>query len=129
MDLSVKIGLHTHNNFQLAYANDLAFIDYDGQRGIIVDGTLYGMGKSAGNAPLELLAMRLNDKHGKAYNIDPMLEAIGESVMGFYSTSPWGYKEFFYLCAKNRCHPNYLTYFENKKHLSVSKLEIGRAHV
>lgn len=119
----IGIGFHAHNNFQLAYANALAFLEYEGSHDIIVDGTLYGMGKSAGNAPLELLSMRLNDKFGKAYEIDPMLEAIEESIMGFYATSPWGYKEFFYLCGKNKCHPNYLTYIENKKHLSVSKVD------
>lgn len=120
----VKIGFHAHNNFQLGYANALAFITMEARHDIVVDGTLYGMGKSAGNAPLELIAMRLNDKFGKAYRIDPMLEAIEESVMRFYADSPWGYKMFFYLCGKNRSHPNYLTYFEGKKNLSVSKMDM-----
>ena len=119
----VGIGFHAHNNFQLAYANAITFLQKETRHNIVVDGTLYGMGKSAGNAPLELLAMRLNDKYGKAYRIDPMLEAIEESIMEFYSKAPWGYKEFFYLCGKNECHPNYLTYFQNKKNLSVSKID------
>jgi len=119
----VTIGFHAHNNFQLAYANGLAFLRREHRHDIVVDGTLYGMGKSAGNAPLELLAMTLNDEYGKSYRIDPMLEAIEETVYDFYSVSPWGYKTFFYLCAKNRCHPNYLTFFEQKKNLSVSKID------
>ena len=80
------------------------------------------MGKSAGNAPLELVSMRLNEKYGKSYNINPMLEAIQESIMGFYDKAPWGYKMFFYLCALNDCHPNYLTLYKDKQNLSVSKL-------
>lgn len=119
----VKIGFHAHNNFQLGYANALAFVDYDGKHDIAVDGTLFGMGKSAGNDPIELVAMHLNEKYGKNYNIDAMLEAIEETVKGFYAKSPWGYKTFFYLCAKNRCHPNYLTYFQNKGNLSDSKID------
>ncbi|MBP0954351.1 MAG: aldolase catalytic domain-containing protein [Oscillospiraceae bacterium] len=123
VDKNVSIGFHAHNNFQLAYANGLAFMGRETDRDILVDGTLFGMGKSAGNAPLELLAMRLNSNYGKNYNIDSMLECIEESVMEFYAVSPWGYKSFFYLCAKNRCHPNYLTYFRGKQNLSTTQID------
>lgn len=119
----VQIGFHAHNNFQLGYANALAFIGKEAHHDIVVDGTLYGMGKSVGNAPLELIAMRLNDKFGKNYQIDPLIESIEESVMDCYAKAPWGYKMFFYLCGKNRCHPNYLTYFEGKRNLSISKID------
>lgn len=129
VDAEVQIGFHAHNNFQLAYANSLAFLEKDSRHDIIIDGTLYGMGKSAGNAPLELLGMRLNDKFGKQYKINPMLEAIGESLMNFYAETPWGYKIFFYLCGMNRCHPNYVTYLEGKKNLSMSKLNTLLAQI
>lgn len=79
VDSDVQIGFHAHNNFQLAYANALAFLEKETNREIVVDGTLYGMGKSAGNAPLELLAMRLNDKYSSRYKINPMLEGIEEA--------------------------------------------------
>lgn len=119
----IKIGFHAHNNFQLGYSNALAFIKYDGKHDVVVDGTLYGMGKSAGNDPIELVAMTLNDKYGAHYNIDAMLESINESVMDFYKVSPWGYNTFFYLCAKNKCHPNYLTDYNKEENLSVSKID------
>lgn len=119
----IKIGLHAHNNFQLAYANTLTFIEYDGHHDVTVDGTLYGMGKSAGNAPLELVAMSLNENYNKNYNIDSMLEAIEESIKPIYNKTPWGYKTFFYLSAKNRCHPNYVSYFQNKQNLSDTKVD------
>lgn len=119
----VQIGFHAHNNFQLAYANALAFLGKETRHDIVVDGTLYGMGKSAGNAPIELLALRMNDKYSKHYNIDSMLEAIEESVKDFYAKSPWGYKTFFYLCSKNECHPNYVSQFKKKENLSVTKLD------
>lgn len=119
----IKIGFHAHNNFQLGYSNALAFLKYDGKHDIVVDGTLYGMGKSAGNAPIELVAMTLNSKYGDQYDIDAMLEAVNESVMDFYKVKPWGYNTFFYLCAKNKCHPNYLTDFNKEENLSVSKMD------
>lgn len=118
----IQIGFHAHNNLQLAYANSLAFVEKETNRDIVVDGTLYGMGKSAGNAPLELLAVRLNEKYGKNYKTDALLEGIEENVLSFYEKSSWGYKTFFYMCAINKCHPNYVSYFKEKQNLSVSKL-------
>ena len=122
VDAEVGIGFHAHNNFQLAYANALTFLSAERNHEIVVDGTLYGMGKSAGNAPIELLAMRLNEKYGKDYKINSMMESIDECILDFYSKSPWGYKLFFYLCALNKCHPNYLSLFMDKQNLSVSKI-------
>ncbi len=123
VDPEIGIGFHAHNNFQLGYANALAFLKYPGKHHIIVDGTLYGMGKSAGNAPIELVAMALNNRYGGNYRINAMLEAINESIMDFYRKTPWGYKTFFYLCAKNQCHPNYLTDFEREENLSASLID------
>lgn len=119
----IGIGFHAHNNFQLGYANALAFLKYEGKHAIVVDGTLFGMGKSAGNDPIELVAMTLNEKYGGNYNINSLLESINESIMEFYRSTPWGYKMFYYLVAKNQCHPNYLTDYEKEENLSVSMVD------
>ena len=118
----IQIGFHAHNNFQLAYANTITFMEKKSSHDIVVDGTLYGMGKSAGNAPLELIAGYTNEKFNTKYNISPMLEAITESVMDFYAKNPWGYQMFYYLSAANRCHPNYVNYLYGKENLSPSKI-------
>lgn len=121
VDPSVCIGFHAHNNFQLGFANVMSMADNaPADRSILVDGTLFGMGKSAGNAPLELVAMYLNEKHGGNYKMNPMLEAIEESIMSFYNKSPWGYQTCFYMSALNKCHPNYVQQFQGKENLSVS---------
>lgn len=122
VDPSVKIGFHAHNNFQLAYANTIAFLGKETTRDIVADGTLFGMGKSAGNAPLELVAMFMNDKYNAKYDTQSMMEAIEESIKPFFTKSPWGYKMFFYLSASNQCHPNYVQYLQRKENLSVSKV-------
>ena len=90
----IGIGFHAHNNLQLAYANVLAFMEKTTKHDIVVDGTIYGMGKSAGNAPIELLMMELNQTYGKDYNINAILEATEESIMDFYTRSPWGTRHF-----------------------------------
>lgn len=119
----INIGFHAHNNMQLAYANALTFLQKETKRDIVVDGTLYGMGKSAGNDPIELVANYLNGHYQKNYDIDQMLEAIEESIIDIYHKYPWDYKTFFYLSAKNRCHPNYVSYLQSKSNLSVTDLD------
>lgn len=119
---NISIGFHAHNNLQLAFANTIAFLQHSGDRNVVVDGTLYGMGKSAGNAPLELLAPYLNECYGKKYTISPMLEAIEENIKAFFAKTPWGYRTQFYLSAENRCHPNYVSYLQTKDNLSTSDI-------
>ena len=76
----IIIGFHAHNNFQLGYANCIEYLETVVQRTIVADGTLYGMGKSAGNAPLELLAMYMNENFNTNYDICQILEAIENSI-------------------------------------------------
>ena len=120
LDKDIILGFHAHNNFQLGYVNTTTALDYNTDRDILVDGTLYGMGKSAGNAPLELVAMYMNEKYGKDYVITEIQEAITTSIMDFQKRSPWGYQLFYYIAASNRVHPNYVSYLMNKRTLSVT---------
>ena len=120
MDLEIILGFHAHNNFQLGYTNTVSVLNYDTNRSVLVDGTLYGMGKSAGNAPLELIALYMNEHYGKQYKITEMQEAITASVMDFQKRSPWGYQLFYYIAASNKVHPNYVSYLMNKRTLSVT---------
>lgn len=128
LDKGICLGYHAHNNFQMGYANAIAFLGAATERTLVVDGTLYGMGKSAGNAPLELLAMYMNANEGKNYDVNQMLEAIQTGVMDFYKKTPWGYNMFFYVAASNKVHPNYVSYLMNKRTLSVTELNelLGR---
>lgn len=120
LDAGISLGYHAHNNFQMAYANAISFLSA-GKRRLIVDGTLYGMGKSAGNAPLELLAMYMNAHEGKTYDVSQMLEAIQTGIMPFYKKRPWGYSLFFYVAASNGVHPEYVSYLMNRHTLSVTE--------
>ena len=118
----IGIGYHSHNNFQMAYANCIEMLSHKTDRMVLVDGTIYGMGKSAGNAPIELLAMHLNEHYGKQYHISQMLEAIDANIMNIYKVTPWGYNMFFYIAASNDCHPNYVSYLMDKRTLSVKSI-------
>lgn len=120
----IGIGYHSHNNFQLAYSNTIELLHLDTDRDIVLDGTLYGMGKSAGNAPIELIAMHLNDVYGKNYDINQLLEAITSNILPIYREHYWGYNLFFYVAAKNDCHPNYVKYLLDKNTLSVKDVNL-----
>lgn len=118
----IGLGYHAHNNFQLAYSNCIEFLEHPLRRQMLVDGTLYGMGKSAGNAPIELLSKYMNDHCGKTYQVSQLLEAIDVNILDIYRKTPWGYAFKFYLSASNDCHPNYVTYLQEKRKLSVKSI-------
>lgn len=122
LDGEISLGYHAHNNFQLGYANCIEMLSYKTDRPILVDGTVFGMGKSAGNCPVELLAMYLNERVAKNYDIYQFLEAADASVMNFYKKSPWGYSMFYFIAASNDCHPSYVSYLMKKRTLSVKSV-------
>ena len=118
----IKVGFHAHNNFQLGYSNAKSFLRNDTQRDLLADGTLYGMGKSAGNAPIELLMMYMNEKFEAHYDVTQALEVIDNAILDIYRKQYWGYNLFFYISASTKCHPNYVSYLMNKKTLSVKQI-------
>lgn len=118
----IGLGYHSHNNFQLAYANCIEVLKIRTNRTVVVDATLFGMGKSAGNAPIELLAMHLNDNYNKDYCINQLLEAIDGNIMKIHEKTKWGYSFFYYLSASNHCHPNYVGYLMDKHTLSIKSV-------
>jgi len=122
LDRSISMGYHSHNNFQLAYSNTIEMLKLKTDRDLIVDGTLYGMGKSAGNAPTELLAMYLNENYGKRYDISQILEAIDTDILPIYEKHYWGYGFLFYIAAKNDCHPTYVEHLMGKRTLSIKAI-------
>lgn len=118
----IKIGYHAHNNFQLAFSNSMIFLALETNRDIVVDSTVYGMGKSAGNTATELIALHMNERYGCKYNINQVLEIFDTDLMPIYERNFWGYKYNFYISARHKCHPNYVTYLLNKKTLSITSI-------
>jgi 4-hydroxy 2-oxovalerate aldolase len=118
----IGLGYHSHNNFQLAYANCVELIEKNISRLLLVDGSLYGMGKSAGNAPTELIATYLNDTGRSNYKVYHLLEAIDTTILDIRKEIQWGYSFKFFVSASNDCHPNYVSYLMDKKKLSVKSI-------
>ena len=122
LNVEIGLGYHAHNNFQMGYANCIEMLSHKTDRMMLVDGSIYGMGKSAGNAPIELIAMHLNHVYGKNYQISQFLEAIDANIVNYYTPATWGYNMFYYLAASNDCHPTYVSDLINKRTLSVKSI-------
>lgn len=80
-----EIGIHAHNNLQLAFANTIEAIVCGAN---MVDGTLAGLGRGAGNCPLELLVGFL---HNPRYTIRPLLECVEKEIEPMRAKLGWGF--------------------------------------
>ncbi|MCC2667804.1 MAG: 4-hydroxy-2-ketovalerate aldolase [Armatimonadetes bacterium] len=75
---NIAIGFHGHNNLELAVANTLKAIELGAA---IIDTSLQGMGRSAGNTPAEILLMVLA-RQGISLGIDPLrVQDIGDKYI------------------------------------------------
>jgi len=80
-----EIGMHAHNNQQLAFGNTIEAIIHDAN---FVDGTIYGLGRAAGNCPLELILGFLKNPK---YDIRPVLDVISNEFIPLRNKLEWGY--------------------------------------
>lgn len=120
---NIKIGYHSHNNLQLAYSNCVELIEHNTQREIILDCSVFGMGKGAGNAHTELLASYLNKKYNFKYNIEQILEIIDIYIEKERQRHFWGYSLLYYLAAITKTHHSYVRFLLNKKTLSIKSIK------
>lgn len=117
---NVEIGYHSHNNLQLAYSNAVDFIKIKNfNRKIIIDSSIQGMGRGAGNLNTELFCNYMNKKLSTKYNIDILLEIIDSYLNAIFHENYWGYSVAHFLSAKFNCHPNYASFLVDKKVLSI----------
>lgn len=119
---NIKIGFHSHNNMQLAYSNAQSLVDLHSDRELIIDASVYGMGRGAGNLNTELFVQYLNDNADGKYDIKPLLSIIDEILNEFYQRNYWGYSLPNYLSAVHNAHPNYAGYLDDKKTLTVENM-------
>lgn len=120
---SINIGFHSHNNMQLAYSNCLSLTQVQSNRSIIIDASIYGMGRGAGNLNTELFTEYLNENLNANYNLKPLLTIVDDILDGFYKKNYWGYSLPNYISAKNNAHPNYAGFLDDKKTLTVEDME------
>lgn len=119
----ILIGYHSHNNMQLAYSNAQNLVETQTIRNLIIDASIYGMGRGAGNLNTELFVEYLNETAGASYSRKPLLNVIDEILNAFYHQYYWGYSLPNYLSATHYAHPSYAGYLSEKNTLTVEAID------
>lgn len=106
-----EIGMHAHNNMQLAFANTLEAIILGANR---VDATMMGLGRGAGNCPMELL---LGFLRNPKFNLRPVIRLLRDKIEPLRDTVEWGPLVPYNITGAMNLHPRAAMQFragENK---------------
>lgn len=112
LEPQVKLGFHSHNNQQLSFALTMRFAELMAQSGrsCMVDASLCGMGRGAGNATTELVANYLNRKQHCNYDMNQIMDAIDVYMSYFQERYTWGYSTPYFIAGMYCCHVNNIAY-------------------
>lgn len=106
-----EIGFHLHNNMNNAYGNYeyLKSISKLLERTIIIDSTMFGMGRGAGNLQTELVVINEN-KNTEFKKVIDILLFIQDYIKPNYKKdeNEWGYDLDYLLSGYLKMHPNYI---------------------
>jgi 4-hydroxy 2-oxovalerate aldolase len=94
-----KVGIHAHNNQQLAYANTIESLILGAS---YLDCTIGGLGRGAGNCPTELLLGFLKNPR---YHVRPVLKCLQENLVPLREKVAWGYDVPYMLTGQLNHHP------------------------
>ena len=124
LDEDIIIDFHSHNNYQLSFAFAQEMIRLsNGKRQIIIDGTLHGMGKVAGNLNTELIVDYLVRKRNYDYNFDAILDLIDDYIKPLQIQYKWGYSVPALMAGIYKSHPNNVLYLTEKFHLATKDIK------
>lgn len=116
---TVRVGFHPHNNLQMAFANTLEAI----RLGVhIVDCSIFGMGRGAGNLPTEALLAYLSTRGTDRYNVIPILNCIERYFEPIRRRHPWGYGLPYMVSGVFDCHPYYAAELVKRKEYSIEDI-------
>ena len=94
-----EIGIHAHNNTQLAFANTIEAIILGANR---VDATMGGLGRGAGNCPMELL---LGFLRNPKFRLRPIIQLLQEHIFPLHKTLDWGALVPYNITGQMNLHP------------------------
>lgn len=117
----VCINFHSHNNYQLSFslAQEVIKLSSSGKRRIIIDSTLSGMGKVAGNLSTELIVNYLIRKFNYDYDFEVILDTIDDYIRKYAAKYSWGYSIPAMMAGIYKSHPNNVIYLTEKHRLEM----------
>jgi len=98
-DSGKEIGIHAHNNQQLAFANTIEAIILGANR---ADATMAGLGRGAGNCPMELL---LGFLRNPKFRLGPIVELLQDHILPLRETVDWGPSVPYNITGQMNLHP------------------------
>ncbi len=119
----ILLGFHAHNNMQMALSNTIAYINTLPHRKLMTDASIFGMGRGAGNTPLELLAHYTNKHCGTEIDITKLLTLYEECISSIYKQYEWGYSIRYFITALKESNPVYGWYLSTKGIDTVQEIE------
>jgi len=120
---NITIDFHTHNNMQLSFSFAQEIIEMSkGMRNIILDATLYGMGKGAGNLNTELVVDYLNSQCGYNYDFDSICDVIDDHIHWLKAEHNWEYSIPSLISGIYSAHPNNVSYLLKKNRLQTKDI-------
>lgn len=119
LDRHIAVDFHSHNNMQMSFALTQRIIQLaSNERKLLVDATLNGMGKCAGNLNTELIVDYLVRKKDCDYDTDVILDAIDRYLYPIKAQSDWGYSIPAFMAGIYKAHPNNVIYLVKKYRLN-----------
>lgn len=100
-----RLGFHAHNNLQMAFANTLCAIEEGVE---VVDASIFGMGRGAGNLPIELLIGHFEQSDMPGYNAVPYIDVIERYFISLHRQIGWGYTLPVLMSGLANIHPYYV---------------------
>ena len=122
LNKNISLGFHSHNNLQLSFANAQELMQLNTPRRLIIDASVFGMGRGAGNLNTELVTQYINSNFGLHYDNIEILEIIDEYIRPLSMQYKWGYDAAYYIASITGCHPNYATFLMNKQTLHIQDI-------
>lgn len=117
------VGFHSHNNMNLAFITAQDILEYQTNRRLVIDSSLYGMGRGAGNLNTELIANYYNMVLGSKYDTLKILDLISKYIMPISKEKSWGYSPYMFITGLYHYHPNFACYLLDEHNVSVSEFE------
>lgn len=123
LNKNIALCFHSHNNLSLSIENTIEFIKLFSDYNLIIDSSIGGIGRGAGNLSTEYICEYLNKNYQNKYNIDEINNVKENIIEKNFSNLSDKDMKLYYLTAKMHCHPNYATFLikNNIKSIGLAK--------
>ena len=117
-EFNVEVGVHTHDNLGLAFANCLSAME---EGSTWIDGTLLGMGRGVGNVKTEQL-VTYDEYTQRNYSSAPLHSVIDNWMIPLKNTHKWGFTHNYMVSGLQHIHPLYPQTLQ-QSHLNPNRIE------